>query len=182
MSPSEIIELGVVIERRKIANPWQEYSWLPIAVFTGAEPVNEWREISRDDNVVQYHAATMEVEIFRSDTEAYQENLGSEHPSVYVVLSEDDDSDNEYPYFVQAVTLSPYEAQDVLDSGEEIVERVIMPEPVLLWLQEFVDEHHVEKPFKKRKRDKLDLEEQKFGKQPIFLDPHRNSKEPGNGS
>jgi len=181
MSPSELIELGVVIERRKIDNPWQEYSWLPVAVFTGAEPVTQWREISRNDTVVQFHAATLQVEIFRSDTEAYQENLGSEPPSVYVVLSEDDDGDNDKPYFVQAVTLSPYEAQDVLDSGEEIVERVVMPEPVLLWLQAFVDEHHVEKPFKKRKRDKLDIEELKFGKQPIFEDPLRNSKEPDNG-
>lgn len=182
MSPSEVIELGVVIERRKIDNPWQEYSWLPVAVFTGAEPITQWREMSRDDNVVQFHAATMEVEIFRSDTEAYQDNLGSLPPSVYVVLSEDDEEENEYPYFVQAVTLSPYEAQDVLDSGEEIVERVVMPEPVLEWLQKFVDEHHVEKPFKKRKRDKLNVEELKFGKQPIFENAHRNNKESGNDS
>jgi Protein of unknown function (DUF3305) len=181
MSSSELIELGVVIERRKIDNPWQEYSWLPVAVFTGAEPIAQWREISRDATVVQYHAATLPVEIFRSDTEAYQENLGSAPPSVYVVLSEDEEGDGQFPYFVQSVTLSPYEAQDVLDSGEEIVERVVMPEPVLAWLQEFIDEHHVDKPFKKRKRDRLDLEEQKFGKDPIFLDPHRDGKEPGNG-
>ena len=180
MSPSELIELGVIVERRKIENPWADYSWLPVAVFTGAAPVSEWREISRDENVVQYHAATLPVEIFRSDTEAYQENLTATPPSVYVVLSEDDDGDNEHPYYVEAITLSPYEAQDVMDSGEEIIERVVMPEPVLVWLQEFVDAHHVEKPFKKRKRDKLDIKDLKFGKQPIFQDPKRVN-EPDNG-
>lgn len=168
MSQSEKIEMGVVVERRKIDHPWQEYSWLPVAVFLGAGEAYEWRELKRGENSVQYHAATMPVEIFRSDTEAYLENLESDAPSVYVILSEETDDQADWPYFVQAVTLSPYEAQDALDSGEEIVERVAMPEPVREWLTEFVGIHHVDVPFVKRKRDKKSSDEPKFGKTPIF--------------
>jgi hypothetical protein len=35
-------------------------------------------------------------------------------------------------------------------------------------IQAFVEEHHVEEKFKKRRRDRLDVDEQIFGKNPIF--------------
>ncbi|MBL4598006.1 MAG: DUF3305 domain-containing protein, partial [Rhizobiaceae bacterium] len=47
-------------------------------------------------------------------------------------------------------------------------EKVAMPEAVAALIQAFVEEHHVDEKFIKRRRDKLDLEEQKFGKTPIF--------------
>lgn len=173
LSNHETIELGVVVERRKIDNPWQDYSWLPVAVMPGAEPIEKWRELSSSDDVTQYHAATLTLELFRSDTEAYVENLQSEIPAIFVVLSEDDDSGSDFPYFVEMITASPYEAQDLLDSGEAIIERVIVPDAVLAWIVDFVDQHHQDKPFKKRKRVKMDIEEQKFGKEPIFTAPKK---------
>ena len=36
-------------------------------------------------------------------------------------------------------------------------------------LKDFVNRYHQEEEFKKRQRDKLDLEDHKFGKDPIFL-------------
>ena len=52
-----------------------------------------------------------------------------------------------------------------MDSGEDLVEAVPMPEPVLAWMQDFVGQHHVEEPFVKRKRDKkrVDLVEDGIG-------------------
>ena len=44
-----------------------------------------------------------------------------------------------------------------------------MPPAIFEWIRAFVQEHHVEQQFKKRKRDKLNQEEHKFGKDPIFL-------------
>ena len=52
-----------------------------------------------------------------------------------------------------------------------------MPPEIVEAIWEFLDAYHVETKFKKRRRDKLDLEEQKFGKEPIFL----NRKRPANG-
>ena len=50
------------------------------------------------------------------------------------------------------VTASPYEAQQYQVGGDEIVEPVAMPEAVIAWVRDFVDRHHVDEPFVKRKR------------------------------
>ena len=52
------------------------------------------------------------------------------------------------------VTVCPYEAESYTESGEEIVEGVPMPPEILGWVQAFVDTHHVDQPFKKRKQKK----------------------------
>jgi len=43
-----------------------------------------------------------------------------------------------------------------------------MPAALKNVIQSFVEAHHVEEKFRKRARDEVDLEEQKFGKEPIF--------------
>ena len=49
------------------------------------------------------------------------------------------------------VTASPYEAAAY---SEAIVEAVPMPDGLIAWVQDFVDRHHVDEPFEKRKRDR----------------------------
>jgi len=49
------------------------------------------------------------------------------------------------------VTASPYLAEDLLD-GDDIVEALAMPEGLIAWVQAFIDRHHVDEPFVKRKR------------------------------
>ena len=122
---------------------------------------------------MQYHAATLPLELHRKETEGYLVNLADRAPSVYVVLrdNEDDDYDNESdeecPLTVHLVSASAFEAQDYMDSGEEIVEAVAMPHEIIAWVQAFADEHHVEEKFIKRKRDKLKAEEVKFGQESL---------------
>jgi hypothetical protein len=60
----------------------------------------------------------------------------------------------EMPYEVLLATASPYQAQDYADSGEELVEKVPMPEGVVAWVRDFVEKHHEEEEFVKRRRDK----------------------------
>jgi len=160
----ENIPVGVIIERREVDHPWADHRWLPVAVVPGAQPTDDWRFVSSGDRWERYHAATVPVELHRKETEAYRVNLSDERPSVYVVLRTDDDPDAEREIAVHCATVSPYEAQDYLDSGEDIVERVEMPDGMVAWVQAFIDRHHVDEPFKKRKRQKHKLEEQRFGK------------------
>ena len=162
------MDLGVIVERRKIDHPWQEWAWKAVAVIPDGRPVEPWTEIARGEGWIQYHAATMPVELHRRETEAYVASLETERPAVYVVMRDDEDGEGSQPYYVALVTLSPYDAQDYLDSGEDLVESVPMPEPILAWMQDFVDQHHVEEKFVKRKRDKVKIEEHKFGQEPIF--------------
>ena len=61
-------------------------------------------------------------------------------------------ADSPHDFVPFLVTACPYEAQDYLDSGDDIVEPVAMPAAVIAFVQEYVDRHHVDEPFHKRKR------------------------------
>lgn len=173
--------VGIVVAREEIDSPWQDHLWRPVGVVAGVPELFQWKELMRGEGWIHYYATTLPLELHRKETEAYKHNLESRHPSLYIVLSEvDEDTDAEFPYHVHLVTASPFEAQDYLDSGEEIVEPVEMPKGVAGWISSFVDEHHVEQTFKKRRRDEVKIEEHKFGQEPIFETRHR-TRQNGDG-
>ena len=58
MERLETVQLGVVIERRDIDNPWQDYVWRPVAVIPGAPEVEQWKVVNRGQGWIHYHAAT----------------------------------------------------------------------------------------------------------------------------
>ncbi len=151
------ISVGVVVERRRIGNPWQEYSWRPVAVIPGAPLVEEWRVLGKgeDDGREWTHflAGNLNLELHSGETEGYRVNLSNRPPVVYVVLSTDDeDCEEEVSPFL--VTACPFEAEGYVESGETIVESVAMPEEILAWVGRFIEEHHVDVPFQKRKQKK----------------------------
>lgn len=158
MERSVRIELGVVVERRRSRSPWQEWIWRPVSVICGAPSLGsagalatEWRELVRGDGWTHYHAANLTLELHRAETEAYRINLAQKPPRVFVVLRPATEP-GPYPYRPLLITASPLEAEGYLESGDEIVEGVAMPEAVIAWLWAFVKRHHVEQPFVKRKR------------------------------
>lgn len=167
------IPLGVIIEKRKSKHPWGDWIWKPISVIPGAAPVNDWVTIQKGEDWTHFHIATLPLTLHRRETEALKLNIESEAPHIYVVLRETDDSDAP-PIEVHMVTASSYDAQDFLDTSEDIAEKVPMPKSVFEWIKTFVKEHHKDEVFKKRKRDKLDIEEHKFGKEPIFTSQTRH--------
>lgn len=116
----------------------------------GAGPA-DWAVLRQDGEVQEFHAATLPLELYVSDTEAYMHELQTREPSVYVVLSPDEGS-VQMPWKVSLVTASPYEGQDYCDSAEVMVERVSMPDGMQAWVADFVNRHHEEEAFVKRKR------------------------------
>jgi hypothetical protein len=156
--------LGVVVERRRVDHPWQEYEWMPVAVIPGAGQTDMWKELARGDGWVRYHIGTLALELHRTETEAYKVNLSNDPPVIYVILSlaEDPDAEQEIEPFL--VTASPYEAQDYQDADDDIIEVVPMPDGVIAWVQAFIDKHHVDEPFQKRKNKHYDPEKTGFGR------------------
>lgn len=154
------LPLGIVIRKAPGVTRWASWSWKAVAVLPGAKDVN-WRELRREGDVIEYHAATVQLELWRTDTEAYLNGLSAKTPSICVVLRETTEPDAREDVEVLLATASPYEAQDYLDSGEEIVELVPMPEGLVALIRDFVEEHHRDEKFIKRKRDKqrVDLAE-----------------------
>lgn len=152
MERSVRMPLGVVVERRKSTSRWQDWMWRPVSVILGAPPLGpEWRELLRGETWTHYHAANLPLELHRAETEAYLLNLAQQPPRIYVVLRPAT-APAPAPYRPLLITASPVEAEGYLASGDEIVEGVPMPAAVVAWLRDFVDRHHVERPFVKRKR------------------------------
>ena len=65
----------------------------------------------------------------------------------------------------RVATASPFEAQDYADTGEELVEKVLMPEGLVAWVRDYVEAHHEDQVFVKRRRDKerVDLDQNGIG-------------------
>jgi hypothetical protein len=166
MERSIVMPLGVVVERRELDNPWQKWSWQPVAVIPGAPPTGQWRELARGEGWIRWHAATLQLELHHKETEAYRYNLSTRQPAIYVVLRKDEGAVPEQQVRPFVVTASPYEAQEYLESGEDTVEPVAMTPALMAWVQAFVERHPAPEPFKKRKRKRYDPEEAGLGRRP----------------
>ncbi|MGH6892123.1 MAG: DUF3305 domain-containing protein [Dongiaceae bacterium] len=148
MRHTQTMMVGVVLERRRSDNPWQDYAWRPVAVIPGAPEVAPPRLLMREGPIELYHAATLPIELFASETEGYRYNLSQTQPQVYVVLRSDDPTGGPRPFHV---TMCPYEAQDYSE-GNDIVDGVPAPEAILAWVADYVARYHADVPFKKRER------------------------------
>lgn len=155
--------LGVVVRRSPGISRWAKWAWKVVDVLPGASAA-DWRVLREEDGVTEYHAATLPLTLHRGETEAYRVALSMDPPSLYVVMrpAEPDETGQDYTVFL--VTASSYEAQDYLDSGEEIVEQVPAPSGLVAWIRDFVEAHHVEEEFKKRRRDRVDTDRSEDGK------------------
>lgn len=147
------LQVGAVVRRTPGVTRWAQDIWKPVAVIPGA-PKAFWKELVREGEVIDYHAGTVVMELFRADVEGYLVSLNMEVPSVWIIMDRDETNQSPSDWFVSAITASAYEALDSLDSGESIVEAVPIPETLAGWIKEFVDMHYIEEPFKKRRRDK----------------------------
>ena len=154
--------LGVVLARRPGVTRWATHSWQAHAVLPGAGPAN-WRVLREEEGVTEFHAATLPLTLHRADVEAYKVSLSMNPPAVFVVLRLSEDPGHAWDVYVQAVTASAYEAQDYLDSGNEQVEPVAMPEGLVAWVRDFVDAHFEEVPFIKRQRDRQRVDQSEDG-------------------
>jgi len=159
-----LIPLGVVVRRTPGVTRWVRHAWKPVAVLPDAPPA-DWRLLREDGEAREYHDATVTLELHRAEAEAYQVSLAMTPASVYVVLRASDSREAPHEVQVHSVTASACKAQDYLDSGEEIVEAVPMPEGLEAWVRDFVDRHYEETTFVKRRRDRkrVDLSDDGIG-------------------
>src|SRR6266851_3272724 len=145
----DAMPVGIVVERRRLNNPWQAEAWLPVAVLPGASAAG-WRVLHQDDQRLQAYAGALAVELFRKETASYKYNLESGAPKVYVVLRRSDDPAR--PWLPQLATVAPDEALAALEGGEAVVEGVPMPAAIAAWVAAFIAAHHVDEPAYKRQR------------------------------
>jgi len=168
--PSQImLRASVVVARERIDHPWQEFRWRPIAVEMDPAPACGWQEIGREGDLVLYRSAPVEIELHRKETPGYVVNLETGAPEVYVVLRPVEPDDDGVPLAVHLASASPHEVQAHGHDGSEVIEPVAMPEALTATLADFVRAHHVDEPFRKRRRDakQRDGDEHLFGQERI---------------
>jgi len=145
------MSVGVVLRKTPGVTKWAKWNWKAVAVLPGAGPAN-WHELRREGEAVEYHAATLELELYRADTEAYLAGLTCDVPMLFVIMRDAGHDAEPGDIDFTLITASPYEAQDYADSGEELIERIPMPVSVIAWVGDFVAKHHHQEAFIKRKR------------------------------
>lgn len=158
------IPMGVVLRRAPGVTRWAKWVWQAIAVLPQAGP-GGFRVLREEADVTDYHAATVPLELHRTEVESYRISLMMSPPSVFVVLDKGENAGNEHGIDVKLVTASADLAQEYQDSDEVIVEPVAMPEALIGTIRDFCDAHFEDVPFKKRKRDRkrVDLVEDGIG-------------------
>ena len=163
-APVATIPVGVVVERTKAESRWIDFLWRPVAVLAGQPATEPWTRLSGDEERTTFYAGPGVVELHRTETANYRDNLATGAPSLWVVLRE---TGSEPPYGVFLVTADPAEGEAMTEAGNDLVESVPMVETIRDQVAAFVAEHHVEQTFVKRTRDRANPDA--LGRRPSAL-------------
>ncbi len=132
MSPAAVpllrIPVGVVVERRKTDSPWIDFIWRGVGVLPDEPEMKPWTVLREQDEATLYYAGSATVDLYRSETQLYRDNMASGTPSIWIVLSP---SEGSWPYAISAVTADPAEGEAYTEAAANLVETVAMPEMLL---------------------------------------------------
>jgi hypothetical protein len=145
------ISVGVVVERRRGKSAWAGFLWRPVSVFAGSPSAAPWTPLEGGGEPTLFYAGEATIELHRTETTSYRDNLASGSPALWVNLRP---TGSEPPYELLAVTADPAEGEAFTGAGSNLVEPVPMPARIAEIVERFVAEHHVERPFIKRQRER----------------------------
>lgn len=155
-------EVGVVLRRRAIDNPWIDHMWSPVTVLEDVPSTAPWTVLSQEADTTLYYAGRATIDLFSTDTANYRDNLADGAPRIWVALRRQDGGSE---LELTKVTADPTEGEAMFESGTDVIGTVPMPQDIASWIAAFVDEFHVEQVFHKRKRDRANVE-RKRGEDP----------------
>ena len=144
-------EVGVVVRRRSIDNPWIDHMWSPAMILDEVPATAPWTVLSSEADATIYYAGSASIDLFSSDTANYRDNLADGEPRIWVALRRQDGGAE---LELTKVTADPTEGEAMFESGCDVIGTVPMPPEIAAWIAAFVDQFHVERVFHKRKRDR----------------------------
>lgn len=145
----ESIRVGVICERRKARSPWADDLYRPVSVLHGVPAAAPGTQIGAEGDVVTFYAGDAVIELHRTDTANYRDNLASGSPLLWVVLRS-----GQSGLDLKIVTADPAEGEALTGAGNDLVDSVPMPTSIRLILEEFIAKYHIEQPFYRRERSK----------------------------
>ncbi len=155
-------EVGVVLRRRTIDNPWIDHMWSPVTILEDVPSTAPWTVLSQEADATLYYAGRATIDLFSTDTANYRDNLADGAPQIWVALRRQDGGSE---LELTKVTADPTEGEAMFESGTDVIGTVPMPPDIASWIAAFVDEFHVEQVFHKRKRDRANVD-RKRGEDP----------------
>jgi len=144
-------EVGVVVARRVVDNPWIDHVWSPALVLDEVPAAAPWTVLRTAPDATMYYAGAASIDLFSSDTANYRDNLADGEPRIWVALRRHDGGSE---LELTKVTADPTEGEAIFESGCDVIGTVSMSPGIAAWIAAFVDEFHVERVFHKRKRDR----------------------------
>ena len=156
----ESVAVGVVVERRRAKSVWAEFLWRPVSVLAGKPSAEPWTVLDAQAESVLFYAGDALIELHRTESTYYRDNLAGGTPKLWVVLGP---IASDPPYEVLAVTADPAEGEAFTDAGNNLVEAVPMPRDIVAIVDRFIATHHVERPFIKRRRRPAEFDRQDDG-------------------
>jgi hypothetical protein len=165
----------IIIERQRMDNVWQSHRWvvhdlvpMDLQAGDGLPPINNvrlepLRTTANELSSGVLYTAHASLDLHRAEAEAYAENLASSEPAIYVVLRDNEVEDVHHAgvdVHLAELSLSPYNIQDIEDCGEDHVEKIPLQGPIAAFVEAFVKSHFKPEPFKKRKRDRVNIDEE----------------------
>jgi hypothetical protein len=86
MSPAPLAKMtvGVVVERRKADSPWVDFLWRPVGILPDAPDMAAWSVLREEEDTVLFYAGSRTVDLHRSETARYRDNLATGTPSLWV--------------------------------------------------------------------------------------------------
>ncbi len=153
MTPTSQIEIGVVLERQRPKSPWADVTgdtlWLPAAILPAAPDLPPFTRLTETPSGELLFAGCFTMALHRTETANYRDNLATGAPRIWIALRA---SASAQGITIIGVTPDPAEGESYTEAGTDITGHVPMPSEIAAILADFVAEHHIERPFIKRRR------------------------------
>lgn len=151
---TEALPVGVVMQRRLLANRWQSHHWRPLEILIAPQSNAAPMRLRADESDTRWLFSGFDIRLFTGEAEGYFLNITSPAPC-WFIMSRMEDIDGEEVSVPKAVTLSYNEAARLTDGGESI-DTVPADAAIVERMREFVAEHY--RPEQKKKRKKPSFE------------------------
>ena len=150
--PQKSVRLGVLALRRPPVTRWGPGELRPSGLLMPVPQTAPNTLISTVEGIETWYLGARDMTLYSGDTGHHRDNLASGRAALWVAVRGEDPARAE----VVCITADPYEGEGYAGDPALIVEAVPMPEGVGRYIAEFINAHHVEIPFKKRKRSPQD--------------------------
>lgn len=162
------LPVAVIMRKERIDGPmsrWQPWRWVLDDVIVHADAADAApRRLYLGEHEERWLHPGFRAELFRDDVEGYYLNASTPAPGWFVLWRmEEEATMAEEPLARPAmVSLSYHDAGRWLDA-QETVEQVPAPAEVIAWMNEFIDQHYVPEPKRRKRPDSFRPLTDRFG-------------------